>query len=287
MYTPNLFKKINFRGFMNQLQTIEIDDFSRSLVEIEQTQKMCAALMQTKHYAKLNEVGIFTVVQKARSMGMNVLDALNGGMYFVNGKVELSANSMNYLIRSKGHSITKDPKSTKDSCILYGKRADNGDEWTVSFSIEDAKKAGIYKNVWLTYPEDMLFARALSRLARQLFPDVIKGCYVEGELTQSFTSETKDYKALDVTSDCNQIEQPKESCVSEDQAFELCDKLVLCSAEYQKEIKKYFQKIGVKDTLEDLPISLLERLSKAMDKNISECKAALHENSEEKQVATA
>jgi hypothetical protein len=271
---------------MNQLQTIEIDDFARSIAEIEQTQKMCAALMQTKHYAKLNEVGIFTVVQKARSMGMNVLDALNGGMYFVNGKVELSANSMNYLIRSKGHSVTKDPKSTKDCCVLQGKRADNGDHWIVSFSIEDAKKAGIYKNVWLTYPEDMLFARALSRLARQLFPDVIKGCYVEGELTQSFTPETKDYKALDIIAS-NEVEPSKEVFISEDQAFELCDKLVLCSSEYQKEIKKYFQKIGVKDTLVDLPITLFERVSKAMDKNISECKAALHEESQENQIATA
>lgn len=259
---------------MNQLQTIEIDDFSKSLVEIEQTQKMCAALIQTKHYAKLTEVGIFTVVQKSRSMGMNVLDALNGGMYFVNGKVELSANSMNYLVRSKGHSITKDQKSTKECCILHGKRADNGDDWTVNFSIEDAKKAGIYKNVWLTYPEDMLFARALSRLARQLFPDVIKGCYVEGEISQSFTPDTKEYRSLDIVSieanENHQIEATKELMITQDQAFELCDKLFLCSQDYQKEIKNYFKKLGVKDTLEDLPVKLYERVRKAMIKNIED-----------------
>jgi hypothetical protein len=113
-------------------------------------------------------------------------------MYFVNGKVELSANAMNYMIRSKGHSITKDAKSTPLVCILHGKRIDNGDTWVASFSIDEAKRAGIYKNTWEKYPEDMLFARALTRLARQLFPDVIKGCYVEGEIRDAVEAEWVD-----------------------------------------------------------------------------------------------
>lgn len=156
--------------------------FESSLMELENMQNMCTKLLQMKHYAKLGDVGIFAILQKAKSVGLNPLDALNGGMYFVNGKVELAANTMNYLIRQAGHSIVKDEKSTKDMCILRGKRADNGDTMSCSFSIEDAKKAGIFKNVWQSYPEDMLFARALTRLARQLFPDVTKGCYVEGEV---------------------------------------------------------------------------------------------------------
>src|ERR1044071_6899883 len=134
------------------------DEFSRSLQEIEQTQNMCKQLMKTAHYHKIGEVGIFTIVQKARSIGLNPLDALNGAMYFVNGKVELSANTMNYLIRAKGHSIVRDDKSNQEICILKGRRADNGDTWTASFSIKEAKIAGIYKNTWEKYPEDMLFA---------------------------------------------------------------------------------------------------------------------------------
>src|SRR6266403_4249392 len=174
---------------MTALVTQNNDEFSNALVELEQTQKMCATLMKTPHYARMGEVGIFTILQKARSVGLNPLDALHGGMYFVNGKLELAANTMNYMIRQKGHSITKDPKSNNHICILRGKRADNGDTWTSSFSIDEAKKAGIYKNVWEKYPDDMLFARALTRLARQLFPDVTKGCYVEGEISQAVDAE--------------------------------------------------------------------------------------------------
>lgn len=162
--------------------TVREDDFTSSLMQIENTQKMCKMLMSVPHYAKLGMDGIFAIIQKANSVGISPLEAVGGSMYYVNGKVELSANAMNYLIRRAGHSITKDPKSDSKICILHGKRKDNGDSWTCSFSIEDAKKAGIFKNVWEKYAEDMLFARALTRLARQLFPDVIKGCYVEGEI---------------------------------------------------------------------------------------------------------
>jgi hypothetical protein len=96
----------------------------------------------------------------------------------------MSARMMNSRIREKKHSITKDRKSDDEICILHGKRADNGDTWTESFSIQDAQKAGLDKNlVWRNFARDMLFARALSRLARQLFPDVIGNVYVEGEIS--------------------------------------------------------------------------------------------------------
>ena len=158
-----------------------------SINSLETVRKTCEALMQTRHYAKLGQEGIFAIVAKARSLNIDPLDALNGGLYCVQGKVEMSSQMMNLLIRQSGHSVTKDPKSDDTVCILHGKRCDNGDLWTESFSIEEAKRAGIYneKSPWGKYPRDMLFARALSRLARQLFPDVIKGCYVEGEISQA------------------------------------------------------------------------------------------------------
>lgn len=156
--------------------------FETMLADITSMQAICVKLMQTKHFQALGEVGIFAILQKAKSIGMNALDALSGGMYFVNGKVELSSNSMGSLIRKGGHSIVKDPKSDKTICILHGKRVDNGDTLTTSFSIADAKQAGIYKNVWEKYPEDLLYCRALTRMCRQLFQDVGKGCYVEGEI---------------------------------------------------------------------------------------------------------
>lgn len=152
--------------------------------DIQETRALVDSLLKTKHYQRLGPEGIFAIIQKAKATNINPLDALNGGMYYVQGKVEMSAFMMNQLIRQAGHSISKDGQSDDTVCILHGKRADTGDTWTEIFSINDAKRAGIYREGtgWMKYPRNMLFARALSNLARMLFPDVIKGCYVEGEL---------------------------------------------------------------------------------------------------------
>ena len=181
--------------------------------ELAGTRKLCHALMQTPHYKKMGETGIFAVVQKAKALNINPIDALNGGLYCINGKVEMSAYMMGKLIRQRGHSVSKDRKSSDEICILHGKRKDNGDTWTESFSIEDAKRAGIYRNTWEKFPRNMLYARALSNLARQLFPDVIDGCYVEGEISHAppltnwndLPSQDTEDNALDKTIDYETI----------------------------------------------------------------------------------
>ena len=162
---------------------LTVNDSEMMMTDIKNTQKMCQLLMESPHYKKMGSEGIFAIVEKARSIGVSPMDALNGGLYFVQGKVEMTSTMMNQMIRMHKHSVTKDKRSNDSICILHGKRADNGDTWTESFSIDDAKRAGIYRNQWIKYPKDMLFARALSRLARQLFPDIIKGCYVQGEIS--------------------------------------------------------------------------------------------------------
>lgn len=157
------------------------------IADLQHTENLVKSLMQSKHYAKMGPEGAYAIIQKAKSLGINPLEALNGALYYVQGKVEMTSQLMNALIRGRGHSIQKDEKSTKTNCILHGRRADNGDKWSVSFGLEDAKKAGLVKpgGPWEKYTEVMCFNRALSMLARQLFADVIKDCYITGEISDS------------------------------------------------------------------------------------------------------
>jgi hypothetical protein len=129
-----------------------------------------------------SEPKILMILLAARELGISPMVALNGGIWNIQGKIEISARLMNSMIRRAGHSIVvKECDSTK--CVLEGKRCDNGDTFTASFTIEDAKNAGLAgRDTWKKYAEDMLYSRAMSRLARRLFPDIIGTAYVEGEI---------------------------------------------------------------------------------------------------------
>lgn len=234
--------------------------------ELQRTRYLCAELMKQPHYAKMGEVGIFAIVQKAKSVGMKPLEALNGGMYFVNGKVEMQGNAMLALIRQAGHSVTLDPKSTDNKVIMHGKRADNGDTWTVEYSVDDAKRAGIYKNTWEKFPKVMCAWRCVSMLGRFLFSDIIKGCYVEGEI--------KDAIPLDAP--VQTIEQPKiiertieVIRVTDEQALELAESLAECPDDFQNRVKEYLDKCGYK-SLDMLPLDLYELIKGRIETKMKE-----------------
>lgn len=145
---------------------------------------MAKTAVDSKMYKGVGEqAGVMMIMLAARELGIGPFLALNGGLNIINGKTEISARLMNAMIRRSGHSI-KTIESTDSICTLRGVRADNGDAQETSYSLEEAKRAGLVKpgGGWTKNPKDMCFARALSRLARQLFADVIGTGYCEGEI---------------------------------------------------------------------------------------------------------
>lgn len=154
------------------------------------------------------EAKIFMILMAAKEMNIPPMQALNKGLNNIKGNIEISARLMGGMIRRKGHSII--PKECNSKiCILEGTRADNGDKFSAQFTMEDAKQAGLAgKDNWRNYPEDMLYARAMSRLARRLFPDVIGTAYVEGEIADTI----KEKKA---TKQENELEEADVQVVEE------------------------------------------------------------------------
>lgn len=150
-------------------------------------QTMAAQAVDSKMYRGIGDkAGIMMIMLSARELGISPMAALNGGLNIINGKVEISARMMSALIRKAGHQISI-KESTATECVLMGLRGDTGEVQSASFSIQEAQLAGLVKGGggWVKWPKDMLFARALSRLARQLFSDVIGIGYVEGEISSS------------------------------------------------------------------------------------------------------
>lgn len=155
-----------------------------------------ALIARTAHASNMyNGVGgeakIMMILLAAKELGVGPCQALNGGIWSIQGKIEISARLMNGLIRRAGHSITL-VRSDDECCTLKGTRTD-GDSIELSFTKEDAIKAGLWgTNTWKKYPGDMLYNRCMSRLARRLFSDVIGQCYIEGELREAKEVEKKE-----------------------------------------------------------------------------------------------
>jgi len=134
------------------------------------------------------EAGVMMIMLAAREYGIKPAQALNGGLQIIEGKVELSARMMSALIRKAGHELKIE--DGENFCKVWGKRRDTGEEHEVKYTMEMAQRAGLIKDkgAWKKTQEDMLYNRAMSRLARRLFSDVIGVGYVQGEISDSGAS---------------------------------------------------------------------------------------------------
>ena len=164
--------------------------------ELDIIQVMAKTAAESKYFDRMGGVAaIFSIALNAREMGIPVMTALHGGLVVVMGKVTMSAEMMNNLIRQKGHRL-EILEASSSVCRIKGTRKDTGESYSCSFSMEDAKKAGLNKSGggYDKHTDDMLFARCISKLKRRLFPDVATKAYVEGELDGEIEDEVKPQK---------------------------------------------------------------------------------------------
>lgn len=140
-----------------------LEDMKEQVRLIEQTEFVPKALRGNKH-------AILACVLYGRELGLGPMQSLEG-IHMIDGRPSLAAATKLKRAREAGHSITGE--SSDERASVTGTRADNGDSITVTFTIDDAKRANLLgKDNWKKYPADMLWARAVSRLCRRLFDDV-------------------------------------------------------------------------------------------------------------------
>lgn len=98
-------------------------------------------------------------------------------LYVVNGRPGCAAELLLAGIRQAYPTVSiQYIESSATACKIKVQRPgeDHFDEF--SFTIEEAQKAGLAtKDVWKNYPTDMLRARAITRMKRAKFPEVMMG----------------------------------------------------------------------------------------------------------------
>jgi hypothetical protein len=145
-----------------------------------------------------------------RELGLAPLESMTN-IYIVNGKVALQAKIIGSLIKkSKKYDYTVKKLDDKE-CVIDFFQIDNKGERThlgeSSFTFQDAAKAGLVnKDVWKSYPRNMLFARSLSNGARWYASDVFSG-YTPEEVEE----EPKTTKLITITADGEVTEDDKKS----------------------------------------------------------------------------
>lgn len=187
--------------------------------QMKALQAMAKAAHESGYYSKVgSEAGILSIMLLANELGIQPMQALSGGIWNINGKIEISARMMNMKIRQAGHKL-EIKELTSEGCVIKGIRKDTGEEYVATFKKNDAERAMVLgKQIWKNYPREMYFARALSILARTLFPDVIGNCYVEHEIRGSDEAGTPSLTQLPET-------LPKVEEKGDDKTKQLAEKL--------------------------------------------------------------
>ena len=124
---------------------------------------------------------VFLIMAQGRELGLSTMQSLTN-LYVVEGKVSLSSDLMAALVLKSPVCEYLRPVEVSDQRATYVAKRKGGAEFRFSFSWEDATKAGLTsRQTYKQNPSDMLRHRALSKMVRAVFPDVISGLYTRDE----------------------------------------------------------------------------------------------------------
>lgn len=130
-------------------------------------------------------------------LGFQAIQSLSS-VHVIKGKATLSAQAMKALVYRHGAGSFTDEwgedEQGRPTITVTAKRSDNGDTESITWTLVDAKRAGLLNGRnWKQYPRDMLWSRATASVCRKLFPDICGGLYTPGE-AKSFAGDDKDAK---------------------------------------------------------------------------------------------
>jgi hypothetical protein len=145
---------------------------------------------------------IMVCIQWGMEMGLAPMQALQN-IAVINGKPSVYGDAMMALVQASpvcdGVEESIEDEGTSNPVAVCVARRKGRAAVTVRFSVEDAKRAGLWgkQGPWQAYPKRMLQMRARGFALRDAYPDVLKGL-ISTEEAQDYPEETK-RPAKDIT----------------------------------------------------------------------------------------
>lgn len=123
-----------------------------------------------------SEADAAIIIMHGMSLGLTAMQSLRS-IHVVKGKPSLTAEMMVGLVKASPLCRTWHVvESTPDKCTVTTTRVGQQPE-SITWTMADARTAGLGGDNWRKYPRAMLRARASSELARMVYPDVVGGLY--------------------------------------------------------------------------------------------------------------
>lgn len=138
-------------------------------------------------------------VMAGQELGFGAIASMTG-INVIKGRVTLSANLMAAAVKRSARYDFVVREHTDQVCTIDYLR-DGAVFATSTFTMDDAKTAGLTDGNWRKYPRNMLYARAMSNGAKWHCPDVFAGApvYTADELGAEIDGETGDMIPQPVT----------------------------------------------------------------------------------------
>jgi hypothetical protein len=124
---------------------------------------------------------VLVTVMYGNELGLSPMAAIQG-IYVVNGRPTLAAQTWLALTRRHGHKVEV-VEHTDQLCAVKIVRGDTAEEHISTYTYAEAQQAKLTgKDVWQQHRKAMLLARAVSQGCRFICPEIALGFYAEGEL---------------------------------------------------------------------------------------------------------
>ena len=138
-----------------------------------------------------NQGSAVVAIMKGAALGLDPTAALES-IYVISGKPAMYARAMVAVVMRAGHEIwTEDASDT--SVTVCGKRRGSEHVERSTWTIERAQRAGYTSNKkYMTNPQEMLYAKASTEVARHIAPDALMGLsYAVEEIELDATEPVK------------------------------------------------------------------------------------------------
>jgi hypothetical protein len=125
---------------------------------------------------------VLSTVLAGRELGLSAMASLRS-FHIVEGKPTMAADALRALVLKSGKAKSFRCTERTATAATFTTTRENEEPMELRYTIEEAQAAGLVKNGsgWTKNPADMLVARASSKLARLVYPDVVAGLYAPEE----------------------------------------------------------------------------------------------------------